>query len=293
MAWFSKFGISRWSGKLRAAAASLLTLALLAPAAIAAEPHEWQLGMQPAATPVRERIDSLHDILLVVITLIALFVLALLLYVIVRFNARRNPTPSQTSHNALIEVIWTVVPVLILVLIAIPSFKLLYFMDRAQKADMTLKVTGHQWFWTYAYPDQGNITFDSYMIPEEEAVQKGLKRLLDVDNRVIVPVDTTIRILVNGTDVIHSWFVPSIGVQEYTVVGRENEAWMRIKEPGVYYGQCNQICGVNHPFMPIAVEAVSKEDFEKWVAEAKKKYAHNEQPRGGATVLRLAADSAK
>ncbi len=241
-------------------------------------PYDWQMAMQASATPVRDRIDALHDGLLVVITLITLFVLGLLLYVMVRFQAQRNPTPSKVSHNALIEVLWTVIPVLILVGIAIPSFKLLYFNDRTEHAEMTLKVTGHQWYWTYEYPDQSNLTFDSNMIPEDQ-IKAGQHRLLDVDNPVVVPVNTKIRILVTGTDVIHSWFVPSLGVQEYAVIGRNNESWMEVERPGVYYGQCNQICGVNHPFMPIAVRAVSKDDFGKWVSEAKKKFAHDDEPR--------------
>jgi cytochrome c oxidase subunit 2 len=247
------------------------------------------MGFQPAASPVREHIDALHNELLVITTLIALFVLGLLLYVILRFNAQRHPVPSKTSHNALIEVLWTVVPVLILVIIAIPSFKLLYYMDRTQDAQMTLKVTGHQWYWTYEYPDQGNLSFDSYMVPEEDAAKQGKKRLLDVDNPLVVPVGTNIRILVTGTDVMHSWFVPSMGVQEYAVIGRVNESWLNVERPGTYYGQCNQICGVNHPFMPIEIQAVSKEDFTKWLDEAKKKFAHKD----GGPALRLAADAAR
>jgi cytochrome c oxidase subunit 2 len=237
------------------------------------EPHDWQLGFQEAATPVRHAIDSLNDELLIIITAIALFVMGLLLYVIVKFNARANPVPSRTSHNTLIEVLWTVIPVIILLVIAIPSFRLMYFMDRTQKADMTVKVTGHQWYWTYEYPDQGDLNFDSNMIPPEK-VTAGQKRLLDVDNRLVVPVGENVRVLVAGTDVMHSWFMPSFGVQEYAVVGRLNESWFNVEKEGVYYGQCNQLCGVNHAFMPIVVEAVSKADFTKFI-EAKKKSAAN------------------
>jgi cytochrome c oxidase subunit 2 len=185
-----------------------------------------------------------------------------------------------------------VVPVLILVVIAIPSFKLLYYAARTQHAQMTLKVTGHQWYWTYQYPDQGNLTFDSYMIPVDQAVKEHKKRLLDVDNPVVVPVGTNIRVLVTSTDVIHSWFVPSTGVQEYAVIGRVNESWMNFERPGTFYGQCNQICGVNHPFMPIEIRAVSKADFETWVNEAKKKFASNDGHQGGGNV-RLAAATAR
>ena len=254
--------------------------------AFAEEPLPWQVTMQPAASPVREHIDALHNELLVIITLIALFVMALLLYVIVRFDARRHPVPSKATHAPVLEVLWTVIPVLILVIIAVPSFKLMYYMDHAQHADMTLKVTGHQWYWSYEYPDQGNLTFDSNMMPEDQAVKEHKPRLLEVDNPVVLPVGTTIRILVTGTDVMHSWFMPSMGVQEYAVIGRLNESWMSINQPGTYYGQCNQICGVNHPFMPIEIKAVSKDDFTKWLAEAKKKFAHN------APSVELAADAA-
>jgi cytochrome c oxidase subunit 2 len=232
---------------------------------------------------VKDRIASLHDELLIITTLISLFVLGLLVYVIWRFNERRNAVPSRTSHNTVVEILWTVVPVCILVIIAIPSFRLLYYMDKTQKADMTIKVTGHQWYWSYEYPDNDNISFDSNIIPEDQ-LQPGQRRLLEVDNRLVVPVGKNIRVLIAGTDVMHSWFVPSLGVQMYAVIGRLNETWMNVEHEGVYYGQCNQICGVNHAFMPIAVEAVSQERFDQWVAEAKKKYASKD-----AAPVRVAA----
>jgi cytochrome c oxidase subunit 2 len=281
-----KIALRGWIARLWTA---LVAIMLLAPVALAEEPQPWEVGMQPAASPVRERIDALHNELLIIITLITLFVLGLLCYVIVRYNARRHPTPSQTTHNTLIELIWTAVPILILIAIAIPSFKLLYYTDRAQKADMTLKVTGHQWYWSYEYPDQGNLAFDSNIIPEDQ-LKPGQERLLSVDNPVVVPVGATVRVLITGTDVIHSWFVPSLGVQKYAVIGRTNETWFSVDKPGTYYGQCNQICGLNHPFMPIEIKAVSKDDFDKWLGEAKKKFAHDE-PQGGA--LRLAAGAAQ
>ena len=247
--------------------------ALLLPAfASAAVPQPWTFGFQEAATPVMRDIQDLHQLLLIIITVITLFVLALLLYVIFRFNAKRNPTPSRTSHNTLVEVLWTVLPVLILVVIAVPSFKLLYFMDRTDKPELTLKVTGNQWYWSYQYQDYGDFRFDSLMIPTEQ-LQPGQLRLLEVDNQVVVPVGTNIRLLLTSADVLHAWSVPAFGVKMDTVPGHLNETWMRIERPGTYYGQCSELCGVNHGFMPIAVRAVSKEEFQVWVEEAKKKFA--------------------
>ena len=255
-----RFGIG-----IGAAAAALHALAV---AVLAAEPMPWQLGMQPPATPVKDKLSEFHNALLIVIFLISAFVLGLLLYVIVRFNARRHPVPTRTSHNALIEVLWTVVPVLILVAIAIPSFKLMYYMDEVPKADMTLKVTGHQWYWSYEYPDQGGVSFNSNMI-DDNKLQPGQRRMLSVDNPLVVPVNATIRVQVTSTDVIHSFFIPSFAVQEYAVIGRLNESWMRVEHEGTYYGECNQICGVNHSYMPIEVRAVSRADFDKWIAQKK------------------------
>jgi len=209
-------------------------------------------------------------------------VFILLAYVVVRYRKSANPVPSRTTHNFTIEAIWTVVPVLILVIVAIPSFKLMYYMDRTQKADMTVKVTGHQWYWSYEYPDAGDIGFDSNIIAETD-LKPGQKRLLDVDNRLVVPVGENVRVLIAGSDVMHSWFIPSFGVQMYAVVGRLNETWFNVEHEGVYYGQCNQICGVNHAFMPIVVEAVSKDAFAKWVDE-KKKQARDDS----AAAVRLA-----
>ena len=272
----------------RRVARALLGLpALLAVAlpAWAEQPHDWQFGLQQAATPVRDRIDGLNNELLVIITVITLFVMALLLYVIVRFNAKRNPVASRTTHNTLLELIWTMVPVLVLVIIAVPSFKLLYFMGETPHAQMTVKITGHQWYWSYDYPDQGDFSFDSNILSDAQAKQNGDPRLLGVDNVMVVPVGQVVRVLITSTDVIHSWFVPSAGVQEYAVPGRVNEAWFKFERPGVYYGQCNQICGINHPFMPIEIHAVSPDDFTKWAADAKKKYANNDDG-----ALKVAAD---
>ena len=249
-----------------------LCFMLLGGGAHADQPHDWQLGMQAPATPITERIHAFHNELLVIICLIAAFVFGLLLYIMLKFNARANPVPARTTHNTFIEVLWTIIPVLILVTIAIPSFKLMYYMDRVPDSKMTIKVTGHQWYWEYTYPDQGNLDFNSNLVTDKD-LKPGEPRLLTVDNPLVIPVDTTIRVQVAGSDVIHSWFVPSFGVQEYAIIGRLNEAWMHVSAVGTYYGECNQICGVNHAFMPIEIKVVSQGDFQKWLADAKTKFA--------------------
>jgi cytochrome c oxidase subunit 2 len=274
---------------LRFAFGFVVSLAALMGVANAAEPQPWELNLQPAVTPVAHLQHQLHNLLLIIIISISLLVLALLLYVVVRFNAKRNPVPSKTSHNTVIEVLWTVLPVMVLVIIAIPSFKLLYFMDKTTDPELTLKVTGHQWYWSYTYQDNGNFSFDSLLVPEDQLKDK-TKRLLEVDNRVVVPVDTNIRVLVTSEDVIHSWAVPAFGVKMDGYPGRLNETWMRIEKEGVYYGQCSELCGLNHAFMPIAVQAVSKAEFAKWVAEAQKKFADAGAP-APSTDLRVAASA--
>ena len=246
--------------------------------ALANEPRPWEMGMQPSASPVKHLMTSFNDLLTVIITLIVILVAGLLAYCVVRFNAKRNPVPSKTSHHTLLEVAWTVVPVIILIVIAVPSFKLLYAAERIPQADMTIKVTGHQWYWDYEYPDHGNITFSSYMIADAD-LKPGQKRLLEVDNRVVVPVNTTVRVLVTAGDVIHSWAVPAFGLKKDGVPGRINETWFKAEREGVYYGQCSEICGTNHGFMPIAVEAVSKEAFDAWVAKAKTAFAPKDGDR--------------
>jgi cytochrome c oxidase subunit 2 len=264
----------RWMSRAAAMAVLGILGVAFAGAAFATEPHPWQLGMQEPGSVVKDYLHHFHNMLLWIITIITIFVLGLLVYTMVRFRASANPTPTRTSHNTILEVAWTAIPVLILVIIAIPSFKLLYLGDRTPNPEMTIKVVGHQWYWSYEYPDHGNFTFDSYMVPDSD-IKPGQRRLLEVDNRVVVPVGTNIRIFVAGTDVIHSFFVPALGVQVYAMPGRLNEAWVNVDRPGVYYGQCNQICGVNHAYMPIAVEALTKADFAKWVEDAKKKHARN------------------
>jgi cytochrome c oxidase subunit 2 len=273
--------------KFAAAFSGLGALALAGGAAFADQPHPWQLGMQAAATPITERINAFHNELLVIIFAISLFVFGLLFYVMVRFNARAHPVPSRTSHNTLVEVLWTVIPVLILVTIAIPSFKLMYYMDRVPDSKMTIKITGHQWYWEYNYPDQGNFSFNSNLL-DDKVRKPDQPRLLEVDNPLVIPVGTNIRVQVAGVDVIHSWFVPSFGFQEYAVVGRLNEAWINVDKPGTYYGECNQICGVNHAFMPIEVKVLSQADFDKWVADAKTKFAANPPANDNATQLAAA-----
>ena len=260
-------------------AALAAALAMTPLAALAAAPQPWEMGFQPAASPVMEQIETFHHYILIVITAIAAFVLLLLLIVIVRFNERANPVPSKTSHNTLVEVIWTVVPVMILVGIAIPSFKLMYYADRTTEAEMTIKAIGHQWYWSYEYPDNGDFTFDALLIPDNEIdPSKGQLRLLETDNRLVIPVNTKIRLLITATDVIHSFAVPSFGVKLDAVPGRTNETWTEVTAEGVYYGQCSELCGVGHAYMPIAVEVVSKEKFQAWVEEAKQKFARADTP---------------
>ena len=240
--------------------------------AMAAEPKNWQLGFQEAATPTMEKIDGFHDFVTIIATVIAVFVMVLLLIVIFRFNEKSNPTPTTTTHHLPLEIAWTVIPIIILVVMAIPSFKLMYFADRVDNPDMTLKIIGRQWYWSYEYSDycslEGgeSLNFDSYMIPEEDLTGGGL-RLLEVDNRLVLPVNTHIRVLVTAADVLHSWAIPSFGVKIDACPGRLNQTSMFIKREGVYYGQCSEICGVNHGFMPIVVEAVNLENYVSWIAD--------------------------
>lgn len=237
----------------------------------------WQMGMRPAAGPVQERIYTFHHYMLILITVVSLFVLALMIYTCVRFSEKNNPNPSKTSHNTLIEVIWTIVPVLILVVVAIPSLQHLYFMDKSEiegDADVTIKVIGYQWYWNYEYPDAG-FAFDSYMVKEED-LNPGQPRLLTVDNAVYVPVGKKIRIQLTGGDVIHSWAMPNFGVKMDAMPGHLNETWFQADIEGTYYGQCSELCGVNHGFMPITVHVVSQEEYDAWLEQAKAKFAAND-----------------
>ena len=272
-------GIRLWSGLIGLAGS------LAAGAALAAErtgqPEPWELYYQRAVSPIMERVTDLHNLLLVIITVITLFVLALLAICVVKFNSKANPTPSKTTHNTLLEIAWTTLPVIILVVIAVPSFKLIYYYDRAPDAEMTIKATGNQWYWSYEYPDNGGFSFDSNMLKDDER-KADQPRLLAVDNPIVIPVDTTVRVLTTATDVIHAFALPSAGVKIDAVPGRINETWMRIQEVGTYYGMCSELCGQYHGFMPIQVNVVSKEDFQAWTQQ-------KQAELGGRAARKLAA----
>ena len=265
--------------RLTLVAITLVAILMGGQAALAGlgQPSPWQIGLQQSASPVMDNIIWFHDFLLYIITAIAGFVLVLLVVVMVRFNARSNPIPSRTTHNTLIEIAWTLIPIVILMFIAVPSFKLLFFQLNVPPADLTVKATGKQWYWSYSYPDNGQFEFDSLMLKEGER-KEGQPRLLAVDNEMVVPVNKTVRVITTGSDVIHSFAVPSFGIKIDAVPGRINETWFTATREGVYYGQCSELCGKDHAFMPIAVRAVSEQAFSAWVEEAKKKYARDEAP---------------
>jgi cytochrome c oxidase subunit II len=231
------------------------------------QPAPWEMKLQEAASPVMENIVWFHNFLVVVITIITLFVLALLIAVVVKFNSRANPVPSKTTHNTLIEVAWTLIPVLILVSIAVPSFRLLFLQLDIPKADLTIKATGKQWYWSYAYPDNGKFEFDSLLAQDKQP------RLLGVDNEMVVPVNKVIRVQTTGADVIHSFAVPAFGIKIDAIPGRLNETWFKATKTGMFYGQCSELCGKDHAFMPIAVRVVNEQEFAEWVESAKKKFA--------------------
>ena len=256
-------------------------MALAAGPARAQTPQPWEIGMQAAHSPVEAGIHSLHTLVNTLMILVVVFVAALLLLVIFKFGAKRHPVPSRISHNTVLEVAWTVVPVLILAVIVIPSFRLVYFEDRARNPDMTIKVTGHQWYWNYTYADAGNLAFDSNMVQDAD-LKPGQLRRLEVDNPLVLPAGKKIRILTTGADVIHSFFIPSLGVQRYAIPGRTIETWVEIDKPGDYYGDCNQICGTNHSAMPIHVQALTVADYQTWLEGAKKKFASDSTGTGAA-----------
>ncbi len=275
------------------AALTLMTMAPLAMpgwgGAFAQVPKPWEIGMQPAANLIKQKIIDLHDLVFWIITLTTIFVAALLVIVMVRFNAKANPIPSKTSHHTGLEIAWTVIPVLLLVIMSIPSFRLIYYQDRTPNPDLTIKVIAHQWYWEYAYPDNGEFSIESRMIRDEN-LKPGQLRMLDVDNQMVVPVGKNIRILTSSAEVIHSFFVPSLGVQRYAIPGRVIETWFSVDKPGVYYGECNQICGADHSRMPIAVHAVSAQEFKAWT-EQTKKAAQADAPAGAQPRLLAATDA--
>jgi len=256
-----------------------VTAAWATPTQPTTQPLPWQMDFQPAATPVMQNIEDFHKWVLLTITVVTVLVLALLLWIMVRYNSRANPVPSRISHNTLLEVVWTVAPVIILVAIAIPSFKLLYFEADIPNPDLTIRAIGKQWYWTYEYPGPGDFQFDSLGLADAAADKAGEPHLLGVDNALVVPVNKVVKVQTDGADVIHSWAVPSFGVKMDAVPGRLNETWFKALREGTYYGQCSELCGARHAYMPIEVKVVSQEAFNTWLAAAKKKYAANGETR--------------
>jgi cytochrome c oxidase subunit II len=272
----------------------LTALAAMAAAAMAGggtafaglgQPSSWQLGLQQSATEVMDRIIWFHNILLIVICVISAFVLALLIYVMVRFNARANPVPSRTTHNTLVEILWTVLPIFILAGIFLPSIKLLFLQLNLPDAELTVKATGKQWYWTYSYPDS-QFEFDSLLVRDEKQLRPDQPRLLGVDNEMVVPVNKVVRVQSIGTDVIHAFAVPSFGIKIDAIPGRLNETWFKATREGIYYGQCSELCGKDHAYMPIAVRVVNEQAFAQWLDEAKKKFARDESPTNVAAAHR-------
>ena len=252
----------------------LFTILALIPTTtvFANQPKEWQLGFQnPASDGMRDIVNFHNNILLPIIIAISVFVLFLMIYACIRFRASRNPNPSKTTHNVAVEVLWTLIPCLILIVMAVPSFKILYKQDTIPKAEVTIKAIGYQWYWGYEYPDE-NIIFESYMIKEED-LKENQPRLLTVDNEVVVPVNKVVKVLITANDVLHAWALPSFGVKRDAVPGRINETWFKAEKVGTYYGQCSELCGIQHAFMPITVRVVSQEDYAEWLSGAKIKFA--------------------
>ncbi|MDA9653708.1 cytochrome c oxidase subunit II [Candidatus Pelagibacter sp.] len=239
---------------------------------LANQPKEWQLGFQnPASDGMRDIVNFHNNLLLPIIIAISVFVLFLMLYTCVRFRASANPVPSKRTHNVTVEILWTLIPCLILIVMAVPSFKILYKQDTIPKADVTVKAVGYQWYWGYEYPDE-NIIFDSYMV-ETKDLKENEPRLLTVDHQVVVPVNKVVKVLITANDVLHAWALPSFGVKRDAVPGRINETWFKAEKVGTYYGQCSELCGIKHAFMPITVKVVSDEDYQEWLLEARVKFA--------------------
>ena len=248
---------------------------LISSSALANQPFDWQLGFQKAASESMRDIVNFHNnLLLPIIIAISVFVLFLMVYACIRFRASANPIPSKRTHNVAVEVLWTLIPCLILIVMAVPSFKILYSQDSIPKADVTVKAIGYQWYWGYEYPDQ-NIYFDSYMI-EDKDLKENQPRLLAVDNELVVPVNKVIKVMITANDVLHAWALPSFGVKRDAVPGRINETWFKADRTGTFYGQCSELCGIKHAFMPITVNVVSEEDYNKWLEKAKVEFAKEE-----------------
>ncbi|MGH6931185.1 MAG: cytochrome c oxidase subunit II [Dongiaceae bacterium] len=261
--------VARKSASVAAMAAFAMAWLIGSGGASAEGPVNWQLNLQAPATPVMAQIYDFHNELLVIITVVSAVVLGLLVVVAVRFREKRNPVPSKTAHHTTLEVAWTVIPVLILLFIATKSFPLLYFADHTTEPAMTVKAVGHQWYWSYVYPDSGNFTFDAYL--NQEAT--GDQRLFETDNHLVVPVNTKIRLLITADDVLHAFAMPAFGIKLDAVPGKTNETWMEVTREGTFYGQCSELCGDGHGYMPIAIDVVSKEKFDAWVAEAQTKFS--------------------
>jgi len=238
-----------------------------------AMPQNYELGFQPAASPVMEQIESFHRELVYIIVAVCLFVLVLLVWIVLRYRASTNTTPSKVHHNTLLEVAWTIIPVIILVVIAIPSFKLLYYEAEIPKPDVQLRAIGKQWFWTYEYPGSGGFTFDSLGLSDADAAKAGEPRLLGVDNAIVVPVNKVVEVETTGADVIHSWALPEMGVKMDAVPGRLNHTWFKATRTGTFYGECSELCGARHAYMPIELHVVSDADYARWLVSAKKKFA--------------------
>lgn len=265
-----KFYAAKRSARLGGIAAAVVLLAALP--AMAQQPKPWQMNLQEPHSSLMEQMVEFHDFLLYMIFAVSLFVLGLMLYTILRFNEKRHPNPSKTTHNTLLEVMWSVLPIFLLVVIGLFSLPLLYRADDTVNADLTIKVIGRQWYWSYEYPDHGDFTFDAFMIPDDE-IKEGQLRLLSTDENLVLPVGKKIRVLVTSSDVLHAFAMPALGSKIDAVPGRTNEIWFDIDEPGMYYGQCSELCGSGHAFMPIAIQAVTQTEFDAWVVDARKRYA--------------------
>jgi cytochrome c oxidase subunit 2 len=254
----------------------MLAGTLASPPASAQQPEPWQMNLQQAHSSLMEQMVEFHDFLLYLIFAISIFVIGLLLFTIIRFNEKRHPTPTKTTHNTLIEVMWSVIPIFLLVVIGLFSLPLLFRSDDTVNADLTVKVIGRQWYWSYEYPDHGDFTFDAFMIPDNE-IKGDQLRLLSTDENLVLPIGKKIRVLVTASDVLHAFAMPALGSKVDAVPGRTNEIWFDIDEVGMYYGQCSELCGSGHAFMPIAIQAVTPAEFDAWVVQARVKYAEADE----------------